>query len=133
MRVFTSDSSGFTIVELVVGMVLIGIFAVTVSLMQTNTAELAERGRDVSSLNSFAEDKIEALRSKGYLGISTGTQDISSELPSDLNSPKSATLTITSVPDAIKQAQLSITYNEQGTDRTYSYTTYIGEVGVGQY
>jgi type II secretory pathway pseudopilin PulG len=133
MRVFNSDSSGFTIVELVIGIILIGIFTATVAMLQSNTARLAERGRDVTSLNSFAEDKIEALRSKGYLSISTGTQDISSELPSELNSPKSATLSVSSVPDAIKQVDLSITYNEQGTTRTYSYTTYIGEIGVGQY
>ena len=133
MRVFYSDSSGFTIVELVVGIIIIAIFTATVAMMQSNTARLAERGRDVSSLNSFAEDKVEALRSKGYLSISTGTQDISNELPGDLNSPKSATLTITSIPDAIKQVDLSISYNEQGAQRTYSYTTYIGEIGVGQY
>jgi type II secretory pathway pseudopilin PulG len=133
MRVFNSDSSGFTIVELVIGIVLIGIFTATVAMLQSNTSRLAERGRDVTSLNSFAEDKIEALRSKGYLSISTGTQNISSELPSELNSPKSATLSVSSIPDAIKKVDLSITYNEQGTNRTYSYTTYIGEIGVGQY
>lgn len=133
MRVFNSDSSGFTIVELVVGIVISAIFVATVALMQSNTSRLAARGQDVSSLNSFAEDKIEALRSQGYLSIPTGTQNISSELPSDLNSPKSATLTVTAVPNAIKQIDLSITYNEQGTSRTYSYTTYIGEIGVGQY
>ncbi|HEX5797180.1 MAG TPA: hypothetical protein VFX86_02205 [Candidatus Saccharimonadales bacterium] len=133
MRALGTNSKGFTIVELVIGIGLSGIFVGTIAMMQSNTAQLSEKGRDLSAMNAYAENKIEALRSQGYLAISAGTQDVTSELPGELNSPKTGTLTITSEPEAIKKVVLSITYNEQGSPRTYSYTTYIGEVGVGQY
>jgi prepilin-type N-terminal cleavage/methylation domain-containing protein len=133
MRVLTTGSKGFTIVELVIGIALSGIFAGAIAVMQANTSRLSERGRDVSVSNSYAENKIEALRSLGYLGASTGTQDVTSELPAELKSPRSGTLSITDESTGIKKAVLTITYNEQGSARTYSYTTYIGEIGVGQY
>ncbi len=82
--------------------------------------------------NSYAESKIEALRSAGYLSLADGTTDITSELPDELNQA-SGSLVISSYNTAIKQAVLTINYNQQGNDQTYTYTTYIGELGVGQY
>lgn len=133
MRVIHSDSNGFTIVELIAGIVIIGLFVGAVTTLITNNARLAQRSRALASTNSYAENKIEALRSAGYLGMANGTTSLTSELPAELKTPRSGTLTISSATPSIKRAVLSITYNEQGTNRTYSYTSYIGELGVGQY
>jgi type II secretory pathway pseudopilin PulG len=127
-----TNQSGFTIVELITGIVLMGLFVATVASLQNNEVKLAQRGRDVSVVNSYAENKIESLRSAGYLAVNNGTSDVTNELPSELKSPRSATLTVSLDPVAMKRVVLSITYNDQGTAKTYSYTTYIGEVGVGQ-
>lgn len=132
MSNLNKNTSGFTIVELLVGIVLNGLFVGAVVNLQTNNATLSQRGRDVTVANSFAENKIEALRSTGYLGVGLGTSDITSELPSELKTPRNANLNVTTDPVAMKKVVLTITYNDQGAARTYSYTTYIGEVGVGQ-
>lgn len=133
MRSIHSDSKGFTIVELVVGIGLSAIFVGTITTLQTNNVKISQRGRDVAAANSFAENKIEALRSQGYLAVPVGTQDITNELPSELNSPRSASLAVTTDPETMKKVTLTVTYNDQGSSRTYTYVTYIGEVGVGQY
>lgn len=101
--------------------------------MLGNNAKLSHRARDVAAANSYVENKIESLRSTGFLGLNDGTTDLTSELPSELKSPRSGTLVITSQTGAIKRAVVSISYNDQGASRTYSYTTYVGELGVGQY
>jgi type II secretory pathway pseudopilin PulG len=133
MRVLRSDSNGFTIVELIAGIVILGLFVGSVVTLITNNARLSQRGRSLVSANSYAENKIEALRSAGYLSLTNGTTSLTSELPVELKTPRSASQTIASATPSVKRVDLSITYNEQGINRTYTYTSYIGELGVGQY
>ncbi len=126
-------SSGFTIVELLVAIAVGGIMFVSLNTMYTSQTYLSQRGRDVVLANAFAESKVEGLRSKGFLGLDDGTTDITSELPSELSTPRSGSLVISSFSAAIKNVEITITYNEQGQSRTYYYKTFIGELGVGQY
>lgn len=125
--------TGYTLVELVVTIMVGGVFAIGVTTMVSANSHLVQRSRDLVSVNSFVEDKIEELRSIGYSGLAIGTTDIASELPADLNSPRSATAQISNPSTGLKQAVIEITYNDQGAQQTYSYSTYIGELGVGQY
>lgn len=97
---------------------------------QTSTAA---RSRDAVIANSYAEGKVEALRSQGFLGLTDGTTNLTSELPPELQAPRSASMTISSQSTSIKRVVLTVTYSDRGTARTYQYTTYIGELGVGQY
>lgn len=133
MSVITTESKGFTIVELLVTMIVGGLLAGSVALFLAQHTHLAQRGRDVSVTNSFVENKVESIRSAGYLSLTDGTSDITSELPSELKPPRSASLVVSSESASIKQVDISVTYNDQGAARTYTYTTFVGELGVGQY
>ncbi len=117
------------LVSLAVGAVLIG----SVNTIYTNQLALSQQTRDTVLANAFAESKVESLRSKGYLGVTNGTTDISTELPAELGSPRSATLVVTNKSTSVKNIALTISYRSQGKTQTYSYTTYLGELGVGQY
>lgn len=132
MRIL-SDKSGFTLVENLVAIAIAATFAAAVSTLITNNARIAARTRDLAASNAFMENKVESLRSAGYLSLSDGTTDITSELPSELREPRSGAQTITTASVSVKQVALSLTYNDQGTPRTYNYITYVGELGVGQY
>lgn len=133
MSALRTDSSGFTIVELLVTIIVGGILTGSVALFMGSHTHISQRGRDVSVTNSYAENKIESLRSAGFLALTDGTIDVTNELPSELKAPRSGSLVISSETAAIKRAVLTINYNDQGAARTYSYTTFIGELGVGQY
>ena len=124
---------GFTIVESIVAMIVGAIMIGSATLILTSGQRLSQRHRDLVIANAFVEQKVEALRSLGFLGLSDGTTNITSEMPSELNSPRSGSLQISTPSGGLKKIDLSITYNDQGTNRTYAYTTYIGELGVGQY
>lgn len=126
-------SSGFTIVELLVTLAASGILIGAVSVVVNAQTSLAQRGRDLVIANAYAEGEFESLRSQGYLALTDGTTNITSDLPSELNAPRSGSLTISSQTPSVKRVVLSMTYNDQGDPRTYTYTTYVGELGVGQY
>jgi len=118
---------------MIVGAILIS----SAILLYTSGERLSQRHRDIVVANSFIEKKVEALRSAGYLSLSDGTTDITSELPSELMSPRSGSLQIApasiGATTGLKKIDITLTYNDQGTSRTYTYTTYIGELGVAQY
>jgi prepilin-type N-terminal cleavage/methylation domain-containing protein len=124
---------GFTLVELIVSIVVAGILISATSVAITNNSKLAQRGRDVTAANSYAENKIEALRSAGYLAVPLGVTNVTNELPDELKNPRSGEIEVTQDSISNKKIELAITYNDQGQPRTYVYTTLIGELGVGQY
>jgi prepilin-type N-terminal cleavage/methylation domain-containing protein len=124
---------GFTIVELLVTMIIGGLLTGAVTVLLTTHSAISQRGRDLILANSYVEKKVEGLRSIGFLGLSDGSTDITSELPSELKSPRSGSMQITAETADIKRVYVSLTYSDQGTPRTYTYTTFIGELGVGQY
>lgn len=124
---------GFTIVELLLVIVVGSILVLSINTILTSHAYLSQRGRDLILANAYAELKMESLRSIGFLGLTDGTTEITNELPSELSNSRNGTLVISSFSPSVKQVLITITYNEQGKSRTYSYKSYIGELGVGQY
>lgn len=124
--------AGFSTVELIVASILAAIIMASASLIIGNYSHLSTRSRNLVLANSFVEAKVEALRSVGYNGLTNGTTDISNELPVELSTPRSGSLEISAPAGGLKQVDIDITYSDQGTARSYSYRTYIGELGVGQ-
>jgi prepilin-type N-terminal cleavage/methylation domain-containing protein len=132
-RLARKKESGFTIVELLISMVVVAILIVGINSIYLTHLTQSQKVRNLVIVNSFVENKVEALRSAGFLSIEDGTTDISNELPTDLRSPKSASLQIGSATSGLKDINISIIYNDSGIQRTYNYQTYVGELGVGQY
>jgi prepilin-type N-terminal cleavage/methylation domain-containing protein len=128
-----SKESGYTLVELLIAIIVGGILLGSANLIITAHTRLSHKHRDHVVLNSYAESKIEALRSAGFLSLEDGAEDYTDELPSELNEPRSSQVEVSDHVIGIKKVELTVTYNEQGTPRTQSYTTFIGELGVGQY
>lgn len=128
-----TKESGFTIVELLVALIVAAVLVGSVQLIYTNQTYLSERGRDLVLSNAYAEGKMESLRSKGFIGLNDGTTDITSELPSELSPPRSGNMVISTPNTGLKKVTITISYNAQGETKTETYTTFIGELGVGQY
>lgn len=124
---------GFTIIELLVTIAVVGILVPTLAGFVNTLNRFNDRARDLTLVNSLAENKIESLRSIGYSGVSTGTTSFDSELPATLGSPRSASYTVTAPHTGIKQIDLTISFNDHGTTQTVDYRTFVGELGVGQY
>lgn len=127
-----NKSEGFSIVELILSITIGVLFITSLTQITNNYVSLGQKSRNVILSNSYVEGKVEALRNIGYNGLNVGTTDLSSELPAQLPTPRSATMTVTSPSNGLKQADISVTYNDKGKVQTYSYTTYVGELSVVQ-
>jgi prepilin-type N-terminal cleavage/methylation domain-containing protein len=133
LRKTQNNEAGFTIPELIITLIVGAIFVTALNTIVVSQAYLAERNQGLILANAYVEGKVESLRSVGYNALADGTTDISSELPAELKSPRYASLIITSESPATKRIALTLSYNEEGKTRTYAYSTFIGELGVGQY
>jgi hypothetical protein len=120
-------------VELLVTIVVGAILVMSVGLFLNSHIYLGKRSRDLTAINLYASNKVETLRSKGFLALTNGTTNLTDELPTNLSKPRSASMVISSESSAIKRVVITITYSDQGAPRSFSYTTFIGELGVGQY
>jgi prepilin-type N-terminal cleavage/methylation domain-containing protein len=127
-----NSSEGFTLVELLVSIAVGAIVVASMNVLVTGYLHVSQRGRYLSAANSFIEGKVEALRNNGYNAVNTGTTSLTGALPSVLPPSRSASMTVTQPSNGLKQVDLTVSYKDQGVTQTYSYTTYIGELGVGQ-
>ena len=123
---------GFTLVEVLVCIALAGIVIASLSQVTTTYVHISQRGRYLNLANAYAEAKIEALRNSGFNSLTVGTTSLTAELPSQLPPIRSASMTVSNPFAGIDQVDLMISYNDQGQTNSYSYTTYVGELGVGQ-
>jgi len=126
------NADGLTLVELLVCIVVASVIIGSLTSVVTTYLHVAQRGRYLNLANSFVEAKVESLRNTGYNSLALGTTNLTNELPSQLPPSRSAAMTVTSPQAGLKQVYLSVTYKDQGTNQTNNYTTYIGELGVGQ-
>ena len=126
------DRTGFTIVELIVTIVIMGVIIPAVALALTNLTVVDYQARDLALANFIAQNKVETLRSAGYNTLSNGTQSFSSQLPNTMGSPKSASYTVSTPITGVKQIDVTISYTEYKKTKSIAYRTYVSELGVGQ-
>jgi prepilin-type N-terminal cleavage/methylation domain-containing protein len=125
------NTRGFTIVEMLVALALFAIMIPSITLGLSTLTQLNNRARDLTLISIIAENKIESLRSIGYNSVAVGTTTFTSDLPSEIASPKTATLTITQ-GTGLKTIDISIQYTDYREPRTIKYKSVISETGVGQ-
>ncbi len=128
----TTATAGFTIVEVLVAIAVGSIMVASLNQVVVTYLHVGQRGRYLNLANSYVEAKTEALRNAGYNSLTNGSTNLKPELPTQLPPSRNATLTVTDQATGLKKIDISISYNDQGQPNTFNYTTYIGELGVGQ-
>lgn len=128
------DQNGLTIVEIIIGLSVLLIFVGTISVITKSTNALNDQSADIVIANGIAEEKIEALRSAGFLNLPiNGTVvDFSNELSSSFQSPRLANYTVTDENTSLKKVDILIRYTVGGNIVETNYSSFIGELGVGQ-
>ncbi len=127
------NQSGFTIVELIVGMVLIGLVLIIITALIQLLIQMNDKTNDTVLTTSLAQNKVENLRSAGFnaLGDDGLVVSFTDELPASIPLPRSAKYTITIL--AARPAEKIVDIDIEANSKHYLYRTVIGELGVGQY
>ncbi|MDQ2973291.1 MAG: prepilin-type N-terminal cleavage/methylation domain-containing protein [bacterium] len=132
MKIFSRDSSGFTLVELLLGIALFAILIPAIINMLNSIAAANDNAKDLAIVNIAAENKIEELRSLGFNSLNAGTTDFTTTLPQTIGSPKSANYTIEAPTGGLKKVTITVNFHNRRGDHTLKYQTLVGELGVGQ-
>ena len=128
----SNKQDGFTVVEILVAIAVAAVILTTLNSALTTFIHLGQRGRYLSLANTFVERDVEGLRNDGYNALNIGTTSLTSSLPSGLPPGSSGTQVVNQPMLGVKQIDITISYKDQAQTLNYGYTTYIGELGVGQ-
>ncbi|MEK7472296.1 MAG: prepilin-type N-terminal cleavage/methylation domain-containing protein [Patescibacteria group bacterium] len=128
----SKGEKGFTIIEILISLAVFALAIPAIAISIRNLVVLNNRARDLALINIIASNKAEQVRSAGFNSLSPGTVDFSSELSSEISSPKSASYTVT-IPNAGEAViTFDISYRDYNKTRTLTYKTIVSELGVGQ-
>jgi len=130
-----NNQNGFTLVEVVVTIIVAGIMMIGLSSTVVGIRLVNARAKDAVLVNSIVEQKIEELRSQTFIRLVDGSYDFTADLPDTITSNRYAGYEVASIPGnpALKQVTVTVSYNDFNDEEVYTYRTFIGELGVGQY
>lgn len=136
----STKSSGFTLIELIVTIAVIGIILPVVITLLNSINNMNGRANTLSTVNAYVENRIEAFRSAGFQSVPVTAGNVNftgaEALPQGIPKPSSATYNVSLLDAAnpsIKKVVITVSFRSFSGTETRKYTTYLGELGVGQY
>jgi prepilin-type N-terminal cleavage/methylation domain-containing protein len=127
------SDSGFTIVELVTTIVVIGILISTVATMSLYIQSSQRRANYKEAANRAAQRQVEALRNNNYNALIAGaTINFTSSLPDSLPSNKQGLVTVSEPLPGLKRVDVAVTYNDGSNAERVELSSLIGILGITQ-
>ncbi len=122
----TTSRSGFTVVEILVSVFVFVLIVAMATSMIRALVRANDESTNLLAADEYASSVIEEIRNSDYASVSTAT--ISSDLPSTLPQPRTATQTVSQHTTTIKRVLIEINYGDPATTRTYE--TFVSEHGA---
>ena len=133
MPKFTIINQGFTIVELLVSIVVIGIATASISYMFISIQNIQSQSTMLDTATRAAESEIETLRNDNYTSLTPGeTINFSSSLSPNLPAGSTGEAVISQPSVDIRRVDASVTYNSGGQNHTITVSSLIGAIGISQ-
>ena len=127
------NETGFTLVELLVTMVVLGIVITSLSGLYYLTQITEVRSQHYDIAVRAARTEIEDLRNNGYNSLTPGSNiTFTSSLPSALPPNKTGTATISQPLPELRRVDVTIAYTDYGKAQTVELSSDIGIIGLGQ-
>lgn len=127
------SSNGFTIVELMVSIVLVGISAVGISYTFISIQNIQRQATLMDTATRDAQSEIESLRNNNYTSLTPGevinfTPSLSTNLPAG----STGTATVSQPSTDLRRVDASVTYASGGQNHTITISSLIGAIGITQ-
>jgi len=127
------NQSGFTLVELTITVVVLGIVLTSVISLFVNIQQAQTHTRFLETSTYAAQTEIESLRTINYNNLTPGTTiDFTNQLPSSLPKGSTGTVTVSEPLDGLRRVDVSVTYTYKGKTRSVALSSLIGVLGITQ-
>lgn len=128
-----SDQKGFTLIELMITVIVLGISIAGIGSLYYSMQNLQVQSQHLDLATRAARTEIEVLRNNSYNSLTPdSTIDFTSSLPGQLPPDKKGTVSVTQPVAGLRQLDVKVTYTDFGKPETVQLTSDIGVIGIGQ-
>ena len=140
MSELRKNDTGFSIVELLITLIVIGVTFGAFVITFTSIQSINKKALDINSANEVAFSKVQEYENKDFSSITTtspsGTlvevEDFTSTLSSTLGSSKSGKVYINTISPTLKHVTVSIKFGSGPDERIIEYASLIQKNGIGR-
>lgn len=125
------DQSGFTLVELLVTIVFMGVMIASIANIFISIQNVQKHATWHDQATRAAQRQVETLRSNSYTSLTAGqTIDFTSQLPTSLPGNRSGIVNVSAPSEDIRRIDVTVTYSSGGQTKTVKLTALIGAIGL---
>ncbi len=140
MTSLREDSKGFSIVELLITLIIIGVAYGAFMVTFTTIQNINKKALDIANANSVAFAKVEEYENKSFSSITPTTpagtlvevEDFSSSLPTTLENPRLGKVYVNTVSGTLKQVVVKIEFGSGESIRRIQYANFVQKNGLGR-
>jgi prepilin-type N-terminal cleavage/methylation domain-containing protein len=127
-----TDKHGFTLVELLVTIIVIGIVFTGISSIFISIQRAQVKTSYLESATRAGQKEIESLRNSNYNNLTVGQNiDFSSSLV-DLPKGSTGTVVVTEPTPGLKRVDVTVAYTYEGQTKNVNLSSLIGVIGIVQ-
>jgi prepilin-type N-terminal cleavage/methylation domain-containing protein len=132
-QITISDVSGFTLVELIITISIIGIASIGIASLFYTTQYTQQQSRYIDAATRAAQRQVEILRNNSYNNLQAGqTINFTADLPSSLPNTKSGTAVVSEPSDGLKRVDVTVSFTQNGRSQNVKLSSLIGVIGISQ-
>lgn len=132
------DQNGFSIVELLITLIVIGVVFGAFMVTYTSIQAINKKSIDLNNASNSAFAKLEEYENKDFTALPTTTpvntlqevEDFSGTLNATLAKPRTGKVYINTVSSTLKQVVVNVQFGSDA--RTVQYSAYIQRNGLGR-
>ena len=127
------NQHGFTIVELLVAIMIIGVVTASISSLFISINTLQRKTSHIDSATRAAQREVETLRNDNYGALIAGQSiNFTDQLPTSLPADRKGSATVSEPSPDLKRVDVTVTYTDGGKQEKVVLSSLIGVIGITQ-
>lgn len=135
-----NDTKGFSIVELLITLIIIGVAFGAFMVAFTTIQNINKKSLDIAKANTLAFAKMEEYENNTFatlpnttpIGTLQEVENFSSDLPGSFEAPRTGKVYVNTVSNTLKQVIVTIEFGSGPSKRTIQYANFIQKNGLGR-